>query len=147
MRVIAGGTPVSLAVTALDGVVVARSAFESSLHYRSAVFFGRFAIVDDPEKERALEILTEALIPGRGAELRAPTPRELAATVVLEMPIGQWSLKVSDGWPDDVPEDVSGPAWAGVVPIGHQHGPAMPAPDLADGIAVPKSVRDLVQES
>lgn len=140
MRALAEGAPASLAVTALDGLVVARSAFESSMHYRSAVLFGRCTPLTGAEAETALDVLTEALIPGRTAEIRRPTARELAATLVLALPIERWSLKVSDGWPDDAPEDVAGDSWAGVVPLRTVRGEPVPAPDLRDGIPLPPSV-------
>jgi hypothetical protein len=70
--------------------------------------------------------------------------RELAATLVLALPITEWSLKVSAGWPDDPPEDVAGDAWAGVVPLERRYGAPRPAPDLTDGIPVPPSVRNLL---
>jgi nitroimidazol reductase NimA-like FMN-containing flavoprotein (pyridoxamine 5'-phosphate oxidase superfamily) len=144
MRALAQGVPTSVAVTALDGLVLARSAFESSMHYRSAVLFGSFTPVEGrSEKERALDILTESLLPGRLAELRRPTGKELAATLVLAMPIVEWSLKVSDGWPEDPPEDVAGEAWAGVVPLNLVPGAPLDAPDLRPGIVVPDSVRSL----
>src|SRR5690348_1256581 len=97
MRRLASGTPTCLAVTALDGVVVARSAFESSLHYRSAVLFGSCTPVADTAT--ALDLITERLIPGRTGEIRRPKKAELAATLVLELPITEWSLKISAGWP------------------------------------------------
>lgn len=147
MRALAAGAPTCLAVTALDGLVVARSAFESSLHYRSAVLFGACTPVPAAEKERALDLVTEALLPGRAAEIRRPTARELDATLVLALPIDEWSLKVSDKWPDDPPEDVAGDAWAGVVPLVSGYGTPRPAPDLRDGIDLPESVDRLRGES
>ncbi|HKC27935.1 MAG TPA: pyridoxamine 5'-phosphate oxidase family protein [Jatrophihabitans sp.] len=143
MRLLAAGTPTCLAVTALDGLVVARSAFESSLHYRSAVLFGRTSPIEDAERTHALDLITEALLPGRTAEIRRPTTRELQATLVLALPISEWSLKVSAGWPDDVAEDLEADAWAGVVPLVTGYGPPRPAPDLRAGIPVPHSVRAL----
>ena len=144
MRLLAAGAPVSLAVTAVDGLVVARSAFESSMHYRSAVLFGTFEPIRDTDgKVRALDVLTEALLPGRTAEVRRPTAKELAATLVLALPIDEWSVKISAGWPDDPPEDVDGPSWAGVVPLSTSAGTLQQAPDLRPGIAVPPSVRRL----
>jgi hypothetical protein len=143
MRLLAGGAPACLAVTALDGLVVARSAFESSLHYRSAVLFGACTAVPDGDKAAALDLVTEALLPGRSAELRRPTARELRATSVLAFPIAEWSLKVSDKWPEDLPEDLDGGAWAGVVPLLSGYAAPRPAPDLRAGIDVPASVRAL----
>lgn len=147
MRLLAGGLPASLAVTEVNGLVVARSAFESSMQYRSAVVFGTFSPLTGPaEKARGLDVITESLLPGRVAELRPPSAKELAATLLLALTISQWSLKVSDGWPEDPDEDVSGAAWAGVVPLRSVFEPAVDAPDLRPGISVPPSVQRLVEE-
>jgi nitroimidazol reductase NimA-like FMN-containing flavoprotein (pyridoxamine 5'-phosphate oxidase superfamily) len=141
MRRLAEGVPTALAVTAYDGLVVARSAFESSIRYRSAVLFGSCGTLVGDEKARLLDLITEALIPGRVAEVRRPTKAELAATLVLVLPIDDWSLKVSAGWPEDEPDDVAGPAWAGVVPLRQVYDGPLAAPHLAPGIDVPPTVR------
>src|SRR4051794_39519165 len=146
MRRLASGVPTALAITADEGLVVARSAFESSIRYRSAVVFGRCASVSD-DKERFLDLVTEALIPGRSAEVRRPTKAELAATMVLALPLEDWSLKVSAGWPEDEDSDIAGPAWAGVVPVHEVYEAPLAAPDLRDGIEVPPSVRALAARS
>jgi len=147
LRSIAEGGPISLAVTALDALVIARSAFESSMRYRSAVLFGRCRPVTEPAaKLRALDLLTDALIPGRVAELRRPTGKELAATLVLAMTVEEYSVKISQNWPDDPAEDVAGPAWAGVLPLRTSYPAAWPAPDLAPGIDQPESVRRLLAD-
>jgi nitroimidazol reductase NimA-like FMN-containing flavoprotein (pyridoxamine 5'-phosphate oxidase superfamily) len=143
MRHLAGGSTVSVAVTAVEGLVVARSAFESSMHYRSAVIFGTCDPLDGDSKAAALDVLTEHLLPGRVAEVRRPTSKELAATLVLALPIDTWSLKVSAGWPEDPLTDVDGQAWAGVVPLSTSYGEPLVAPDLRQGIPVPTSVRSL----
>lgn len=139
MRRLADGATTALAVTAYDGLVVARSAFESSIRYRSAVLFGRCTVVTD-DNERLLDLVTDALLPGRVAEVRRPTKAELAATVVLALPIDDWSLRISDGWPEDTESDVAGSAWAGVVPLRPAYADPQPAPDLTPGIPVPPSV-------
>jgi nitroimidazol reductase NimA-like FMN-containing flavoprotein (pyridoxamine 5'-phosphate oxidase superfamily) len=143
MRALAGGAPAAVSVTGLDGVVVARSSFESSFHYRSATVFGVFERIPEADKLGYLDAVTEKFIPGRVAELRPSTRKELAATMALRMPIGadSWSLKISDGWPEDPEEDVAGDAWAGVVPMSVAYGVPRPAPDLTPGIALPASVR------
>ena len=144
MRRAAAGRPVCLTVTDLTGIVVARSAFENSLRYRSAVLFGTFTRLAEPEVPRALDLFTEHLLPGRLAEIRPNHRRELAATMVLSMPIRQWSMKVSTDWPDDAPDDLAGSTWAGVIPFdGRRLGDPLPAPDLRAGIPVPASVRAL----
>jgi nitroimidazol reductase NimA-like FMN-containing flavoprotein (pyridoxamine 5'-phosphate oxidase superfamily) len=144
LSALAGGAPAAVSVTILDGVVVARSGFESSFHYRSAMLFGTFETVTD-DKVRYLETLTDTFIPGRVAELRASTRKELAATVVLRLPIGpdNWSLKISDGWPEDPESDVAAGGWAGVVPITTSYGTPMRAPDCDESIPVAASVRAL----
>ena len=147
LRLLATGVPVSLAVTVLDGLLVARTAFESSMHYRSAVLFGCCTPVDGEAKLAALDVLTDALIPGRVAEVRRPNPKEIAATLVLRMRIEDFSIKVSNGQPDDLPEDVAGPAWAGVLPLTSRYSAALEAPDLRPGTPVPASVRRLIGET
>jgi nitroimidazol reductase NimA-like FMN-containing flavoprotein (pyridoxamine 5'-phosphate oxidase superfamily) len=143
MRQLADGADACVTVTSLHGIVVARSAFESSFHYRSAVLFGRFTPLEGEEKRAALDVVVEHFVPGRSGEVRASTPRELAATLVLAMPIETWSLRVSESWPEDEPGDVDGDAWAGVVPMTTTFGRPAAAPDLRAGIAVPDSVRNL----
>ena len=139
MRALAAGASACVAITDIGGIVVARSAFESSIHYRSAMLFGSFAPVPDPVA--AQEILTNRVLPGRTEEVRPSTTKELAATMTLQLPIDQWSLRVGEGWPEDPDEDVAGDAWAGVI---HFAAPAVTveaAPDLRPGIPVPTSVR------
>jgi nitroimidazol reductase NimA-like FMN-containing flavoprotein (pyridoxamine 5'-phosphate oxidase superfamily) len=146
LRLIATGIPVSLAVTALDGLLVARTAFESSMHYRSAVLFGCCTALDGEQKLAALDTLTDALIPGRVAEVRRPSAKELAATLVLRMTVEDWTIKVSAGQPDDLAEDVAGDAWAGVLPLVSRYTAALDAPDLRPGIELPDSVRRLMED-
>lgn len=142
LRRLAAGAPTSLAVTSFDGLVVARSAFESSMRYRSAVLFGRCRAMTEPEdKRRALDAITDGLIPGRSKEVRRSTTKELAAVMVLALPIAEWSLKVSEGWPDDPAADVAGSAWAGILPVIQRYGDPIPAMDLRAGITVPLSVQ------
>jgi len=136
-RTLAAGATTCLTVTHLDGLVLARSAFESSMRYRSAMVFGSCDTVKGAAKLRALEVLTEHLLPHRWPTLRAPHNKEVAATMILSLPIGQWSVKVSDGWPDDPPEDLDAPVWAGVLPMHPSFGTPMAAPDLRGSPAVP----------
>ncbi|MCW2791347.1 MAG: hypothetical protein JWO76_445 [Nocardioides sp.] len=133
MRALAGGTTACVSVTHLDGLVYARSAFESSMNYRSATVLGVAEEVPRPDKLRALEVLTEHLLPGRWAELRAPHAKELAATLILRMPLTEWSVKVRTGFPEDPPEDLAQPVWAGVVPLRMVADAPVAAPDLLPG--------------
>jgi nitroimidazol reductase NimA-like FMN-containing flavoprotein (pyridoxamine 5'-phosphate oxidase superfamily) len=145
MRALASGAPAAVSVTALDGLIVARSGFESSFRYRSAALFGVFEVVPEDEKIGYLNTLTDSFLPGRVDEVRTSTRKELAATMALRMPIGleNWSLKVSDGWSEDPDEDVASGVWAGVVPMSVAYGAPLPAPDCGPATPVPESVRAL----
>jgi nitroimidazol reductase NimA-like FMN-containing flavoprotein (pyridoxamine 5'-phosphate oxidase superfamily) len=143
LRALASGAPAAVSVTTLDGVVVARSGFESSFRYRSAAIFGVFETIEGADKVSYLDALVETFIPGRVAELRANTAKELAATQALRLKIGDanWSLKISDGWPEDPEEDIASGTWAGVVPMTVSYGAPLSAPDNLPGTPTPASVR------
>ena len=136
---LASGADVSVAVTLLDGLVLARSAFNHSMNYRSVVIFGRATAVEDPaQKLEALHLFTERVMPGRWRELRAPKEIELRATLVLQLPIVEASAKVRTGPPEDDEDDLNAPVWAGVLPIALRKGEL-----IADssGIDVPEYLR------
>ena len=99
LRTLADGREACVTVTLLDAMVLARSAFESSMQYRSAMVFGVLREVDD--KIAALRAMSEQWLPGRWEELRPPTRKELAATTVLEMPLVEWSVKIGAAPPED----------------------------------------------
>jgi len=136
-RGLAEGQPTCLTVTILDGVVLARSQFESSMHYRSAMVLGRCTELKGQDRFEAFDVLTQHLAPGRGADSRGASKKEAAQTSVLALPIQEWSLKVSDGQPGDEEPDLDLPYWAGVVPLQHVWGEPRPAANLAAGIEVP----------
>lgn len=142
LRRIGEGVPVCVSLAEVGGLVVARSAFESAVIYRSAMVFGAFAPVAEADKVEALDVLTDRLIPGRSAEVRPSTRRELAATMLLEMPLETWSVRLLDDMPDDPDDDVAGPAWAGQVRFGPPSRQILAAPDLRAGIEVPASVQE-----
>jgi nitroimidazol reductase NimA-like FMN-containing flavoprotein (pyridoxamine 5'-phosphate oxidase superfamily) len=118
LRQMKEGVPVCVTVTLLDGLVLARSIFNHSMNYRSVVILGKATPVDDPlEKVEALRLLSEHIIPGRWADARQPNERELKATLVMRVPIEEFSAKVRTGPPIDDEDDYSFPTWAGVVPL------------------------------
>jgi uncharacterized protein len=120
---LARGVDVCLAVTLLDGLVLARSAFNHSMNYRSVVIFGKATAVEEPaQKLEALRLFTERVMPGRWQELRAPKEIELRATLVLSLPIEEESAKVRAGPPEDDDEDLGAPVWAGVLPLALRKG-------------------------
>jgi nitroimidazol reductase NimA-like FMN-containing flavoprotein (pyridoxamine 5'-phosphate oxidase superfamily) len=139
-RLLAGGAPACLTVTLVDGLVLARSQFESSMHYRCVMVLGCMTAVDDEDKARALRVLTEHLMPGRSEDARAASRKESAATRLLAMPLTEWSLKVSCGEPEDAAEDLDRPVWAGVVPLERRWGTPRPAADLRLPVPVPDYV-------
>jgi len=141
-RGLAAGAPTCLTVTIVDALVVARSAFESSMQYRSVMVLGECAVVDDQEKVEALRLITEHLMPGRWADVRPPRAQEIAATRVLSLPLAEWSVKVNEGPPDDPEDDLDAPTWAGVVPIVTRFGEPSDAPDLRGSQPVPSYVAD-----
>jgi len=140
-RGLAAGQPTCLTVTLLDGLVLARSTFESSMHYRAVMVLGVAQKVTGPPKLAALEVITEHLLPGRWAEARHPSEKELAATIVLALPLDEVSVKVADGPPTDEPDDLSRPIWAGVVPMREVLGSPIDAPDLRQPYPVPAYVQ------
>jgi uncharacterized protein len=139
-RALADGAPTCLTVTLLDGLVVARSAFESSMHYRGVMVLGTCTVVSGTAKREALRTITEHLMPGRWDDIRAPHKKEVAATTILSLSLDEASVKVSEGQPDDPDDDIAGPAWAGIVPLRETYGRPEPADNLAGGIALPAYV-------
>jgi nitroimidazol reductase NimA-like FMN-containing flavoprotein (pyridoxamine 5'-phosphate oxidase superfamily) len=128
-------------VTLLDGLVVARSLFESSMHYRGVMVLGHCEKVRDEDKLQALDVISDHLMPGRRLEARGPSKKELAATNVLALSLEEASVKVSAGPPDDAEEDLDLPIWAGVVPLRESFGEPVDAPDLTPAREVPEYVR------
>ncbi len=132
------GVSCCVTVTHLDGLVLARSAFHSSMNYRSLMVFGTVRLVDDPEeKHRSLDTLVEHLAPGRMAELRESTRKELNATSLLSLPIDTFSIKSRTGPPSDASSDISTPVWAGVIPLKLTAGEPVTAPDMVHEIGPP----------
>jgi nitroimidazol reductase NimA-like FMN-containing flavoprotein (pyridoxamine 5'-phosphate oxidase superfamily) len=147
LRRVAAGAPAVLTVFALDALVVAPTTFESSINYRSATVRGRLTTLPDAEREATLDRFSEVIVPGRTAEVRASSRKELAASLALALPItqGGWLLKVSDGWPATPEEAAAEPdVWSGLVPVRTVLGAAVPAPWSVD-LAVPPSVSALVE--
>jgi nitroimidazol reductase NimA-like FMN-containing flavoprotein (pyridoxamine 5'-phosphate oxidase superfamily) len=136
------GMDVCVTVTLLDGIVLARSAFHHSFQYRSVMVLGRTELVTDPaEKDAALTALVEHFMPGRSADARAGSRRELAATAVLAVPLEEVSAKVRTGDPKDDEEDYALPVWAGILPLELKPGDPVPDSRLDPTIPVPAYVK------
>ena len=140
----AAGQDVCVTVTLLDGLVCARSIFNHSMNYRSAVVIGPARLVTgEPERLDALRAVTEQLAPGQWEYARQPTRKELAATAVLAVPLAEASVKVRSGPPHDDPEDCESGTWAGVIPAALTFGAPEPDPELSPAVAVPDHVARL----
>ncbi|GLU31089.1 pyridoxamine 5'-phosphate oxidase family protein [Trinickia caryophylli] len=117
LKLAATGAQVCVTVTHLDGLVLARSAFNHSMNYRSATIYGAFEVVPNERKAAALDAFMEALAPGRSHEARPGNARELAATTVLRIALDEAACKIRTGGPNDDDGDLSLPVWAGVLPM------------------------------
>jgi len=142
LRRVDEGIAVCVTVTLLDGLVLARSIFNHSMNYRSVVILGTArAVTDAKEKLEALRLLSEHILPGRWAESRQPNEKELKATLVLRLPIEEFSSKVRQGPPLDDEEDFAFPTWAGVVPLTLVAGEPIDDARLMPGVTAPEYVR------
>lgn len=132
------GVDVCLTVTIVDSIVLARSAFYSTMSYRSVVVMGRTQVVTDPdERLRAFEAIVEHVASGRWADCRRPAPKEDRATTIVRLPINEFSAKVRSGPPRDPKADYDQPYWAGVVPLTLVAGPPEDDPNLKPGLKAP----------
>ncbi|WP_175841597.1 pyridoxamine 5'-phosphate oxidase family protein [Burkholderia arboris] len=140
IKALSAGAQVSVAITLLDGLVLARSAFSHSMNYRSAVIYGQFDVVDgSAEKLAALDALMDKIAPGRKHEARPGNSKEINATGVLRISVAEAAVKISDSLPSDKEEDLGLAVWAGILPLKTTRG----APVHADGdVPVPDYVRN-----
>ncbi|HHP0490487.1 pyridoxamine 5'-phosphate oxidase family protein [Vibrio harveyi] len=138
LRSLKQGVQTCLTFTLFDGWVLARSAFHHSAHYRSAVVFGQFEVVENNnEKDRLLNHFIEQIAPGRTEEVRLSNEKELKATMLLRISLAEASVKVSNFGVNDDAEDMDLPVWAGVLPYRTVVGPLQACDDLYEGIVEP----------
>ena len=141
LKTLAGGVDCCVTATLLDGLVLARSAFNHSMNYRSAMVLGRaLEVVDEEEKALGFRAIVEHVASGRWEECRWPTPKESRATTILRLPIEEFSAKVRSGPPKDDADDLDAGFWAGVLPLRLVPEAPEPAPDLGPGVQVPAYV-------
>ena len=139
MMLMAKGVDLCLTVTQLNAIVVARSAFNSSMNYESVMIFGKARVLQEDEKDLALERITEKLIPGMWAYGRELTKKESAATIIVEVPMDKVSAKSRTGDPSDDEGDIALPLWAGLLPMSTSFGEPITATN-AVGIPVPPHI-------
>ncbi len=136
LKLLSGDVQVCVSITHVDGLVLARSAFNHSMNYRSAVIYGCFErVTEDAAKRAALAAFMESLVPGRQAEIRAGSDKEFAATTVMRIALDEAACKVRSGGPNDDAEDMDIPVWAGVLPLLQTHG--APVVDAQVAVATP----------
>lgn len=141
LRTLSGGVEMCFTATLVDGLVIARSAFHHSINYRSVVVLGTATLVNDlEEKNRALQAITDHIVPGRWADVRWPTHLELKATSVLKLPIEEASAKVRTGPPIDDEEDYELDVWAGVLPLNITASDPIDDERLMPGIEIPPNI-------
>jgi nitroimidazol reductase NimA-like FMN-containing flavoprotein (pyridoxamine 5'-phosphate oxidase superfamily) len=129
---------ICMTVTFVDGLVVARSTYNTDINYRSVVVIGPASEVRDLDEKRCgLERMVDHIIPGRSRDARPPTEKELRSTMLLRLPLSESSAKVRTGWPLDEEEDYDLPIWAGVIPISTVVEPAVVDPALRVQAAMP----------
>lgn len=118
IKSLAAGVQTSIAITLLDGLVLAKSAFSHSMNYRSAVIYGHFEIVQgSAEKLEALDVFMDKIAMGRKEEARRGNSKEIAATNILRISLTEVAVKTSDSGPSDKDEDIDLPVWAGILPM------------------------------
>jgi hypothetical protein len=144
MRALEQEPAVCVSITELRALKVARSTFNSGMHYRSVVIFGEARLVSDDEKDQALNALSDAMIPGRVSEVRKSKKKELAATIIVAVKLDETSVKISVNEVDDDEDDLNQGVWAGIVPLKQGWDQAIPADDEAAGLPVPASVQRLI---
>lgn len=137
-RTLAAGAPLSLCVTLLDGLVLARSGFHHSMNYRSVIVHGRAHELSGAEKARGLDLFVDRIVPGRANEARRANKQEDKATMVLAVPLETVAAKARTGGVNDDPEDLDLPIWAGVIPIETRYGAPIPEPGLDPKLKAPK---------
>jgi nitroimidazol reductase NimA-like FMN-containing flavoprotein (pyridoxamine 5'-phosphate oxidase superfamily) len=144
IRLLESSSRVCVNVTLLDGLVLARSAFNSSMNYRSVTVFGKPGLVEgSANKIHAMKIISEHVMPGRWDELREPLDKEVRMTGVIAVSIEAGSAKISAGMPVDEPDDYAIPVWAGVLPLTSRLGVLQDDDRLVNGVEPSAAVRAL----
>jgi len=147
LRTLSEGVDICFTTTLVDGLVLARSAFHHSINYRSVVVLGKATLLADAgEKNKALEAITDHIVPGRWADVRWPTDLELKATSVLKLPIEEASAKVRTGPPIDDEEDYTMNIWAGVLPIELKPGDPIDDDRLDNGSIPPNNITNYTRK-
>jgi hypothetical protein len=146
MRLLATEPEVCVSITELNALKVARSNFNSGMHYRAVVLFGKVKVVPLDQKQRALDVVSDAMIPGRVSEARPTTKKEVAATLILALSLNEASVKISVNEVDDPEADMNLGFWSGAIPLRSTADAAIPADPESASLPVPKSVQRFISK-
>ena len=135
---------VCISITELTALKVSRSNFNSGMHYRSVMIFGNATLVPDDQKMEALDVVSDAMIPGRVSEARPSTKKEVAATIIIAVDLNETSVKISTNEVDDPEEDMNLGYWAGIVPFRTIADAPIPADSESAGLEVPASIKNFI---
>jgi len=145
MRRIGSGIPICVEVTLFDGLVLAKSSFESSMNYRSAVVFGKGEVIEGEQKDFYLNKLTDKLAPNRSSEIRSSTKKELAATLLVSVPLIETSVKVRTGLPKEAESDLNSETWSGVIPFKLTAETPIAGDEYSKNSKIPESVEKIMK--
>lgn len=145
MRRIGSGIPICVEVTLFDGLVLAKSSFESSMNYRSAVIFGKGEVIEDDRKDFYLNKLTDKLAPNRSSEIRSSTKKELAATLLVSVPLIETSVKIRTGLPKEAENDLNSETWSGVIPFKLTAETPIAGDEYSKKSKIPESVEKIIK--
>ncbi|MGV6844878.1 MAG: pyridoxamine 5'-phosphate oxidase family protein, partial [Lutibacter sp.] len=147
LKTLKNGIPISLNITEVNGIVLARSAFHHSLNYQSVTIFGKAKeVVDKDERNLALKIISDQIIPNRWDEVRLPNAKELKATQILKIEIEEASAKIRKGPPIDDKDDYDLPIWAGEIPIKKTFLKPIPDQKLNENVKISSSVINFLND-
>ena len=146
MRILETEPDVCVSITELNALKVARSNFNSGMHYRAVMIFGKAKLVPMDQKHHALDVVSNAMIPGRVGEARPTTKKEVAATLILSLSLAEASVKISVNEVDDPPEDMSLGFWSGTIPLASMAGEAIPADPESASLPIPESVQSFISK-
>ena len=145
MRRIGSGIPICVEVTLFDGLVLAKSSFESSMNYRSAVVFGKGEVIEGEQKDFYLNKLTDKLAPNRSSEIRSSTKKELAATLLVSVPLIETSVKIRTGLPKEAENDLNSETWSGVIPFKLTAETPIAGDEYSKNSKIPESVEKIIK--
>ena len=146
MRILETEPDVCVSITELNALKVARSNFNSGMHYRAVMIFGKAKLVPMDQKHHALDVVSNAMIPGRVSEARPTTKKEVAATLILSLSLAEASVKISVNEVDDPPEDMNLGFWSGTIPLTSSAGEAIPADPESASLPVPESIQRFISK-